>query len=178
MENFDLKKYIAQIKSKPKKERTKEEKDNLQFFMNGAIEEEDVEKRENRTRLEEQAKPLIAQRNALRKLLSDSENSEQVKQMKANAKILSDLNKKHKKFKDESDACKSYLDTTKKLKIVGSTLKKLQSEMKKMGGKLVIHRTKKKTPSSTPSKNKKRSRDEEDPEDPVDESDAEKRTCV
>lgn len=173
--NFDWNRYFDQIKSKPQEEWTEQEKANIQALNRAEKKKGQSILNEIRTRLEEKTKPLIAQRNLIRQQLKDSENKEQVKQMKANTKNLSDLNKKNKSFKENSKACKLYLDTSEKLKIVNATLKKLQSNMKKLGGKLVIH---KKSTSSKSKKNNKRSREDEDSEDFESFTDAEKRPCL
>lgn len=151
---FDLNRYIMNIRSKPKEQRTKEEMMNLDTFMKAANTEGASAKIDICEKLTKKASPLMIEREKLKEELQMIERNDDVKQMFINSNKLSKLNKEFKDFKNESDACKSYLKTRKELTNVNSTLKNLQIQMKNVGGKLVIPRRL----STTKQHNKKRSK--------------------
>ena len=164
---------IKNIASKKAEDRTEEENTIMSQIMEQMTEHRDQMNATKRQELEAEAAPLLLKRTQLEAQITAKKTDPEVVELLRLRAELAVKNKEITTAKKESDGWTAYSEKLKEMAPVTKRLRSIQTQMKKLGGKLVVPRKKKRSRESDEEDQEKRARvgsedeDEEDEEDDV-----------
>jgi len=129
---------LIAIMNKPDSELTDEERQQLTQVAYALQEQQKVAAETMVTQLKAKATPLLEELKDVKKAISELNDHEQVKQLIALKEELKEKNKALKEFKDSSAVCKILTETTKTERSLTTQLRKIQKEVKSLGGEFKI----------------------------------------